>query len=136
MMITPHTQLEIWEDKFALKLPFRKLRKLLTSLPCNLQWIHLKANGWLQGSCSVMDLMLYDSETTWELVHEAGLTSTFGAKPLLPVSAFAQQAQDAFGSVTEAERVQSIWCQHRVVLQRGLGLTTAGEHIAQQKSLV
>ena len=122
----PVSQLQLWEDQFAVKLPFRKLSKLLISLPCNVRWNRLKGNGWLPSSCSVSDLMLYDNDDMWKQVHEASLTSIFTAKPLQCVSAFTQQAEKALGTLSDAQRLQHIWRDIGVVLHRGLGLSTAG----------
>ena len=127
LMMVPTLQLQSWEEEFAVKLPFRKLCRLMASLPCNAWWRHLKANAWLPNRCSVSDLMLYDTETIWKKVHEAGFTNMFGSKPLLSVPAFVKQADEALGKSTKAQKVQHLWEQHRAVLQTGFGMQTSGD---------
>lgn len=125
-MLEPQTQLQVWEDSFALKLPFRKLCKLLKSLPCNLLWLQLSNNNWLAGNCCISDLLLYDSESVWKQLHAADLTTNCSTHPLLSISAFSQQAHEALEAITDSNKLQSIWSQYDTLLQKGLGLSTAG----------
>ena len=131
LMMVSTLQLHSWEEQFAVKVPFRKLCKVMASMPCNAWWTHLKANGWLPNSCSVSDLMLYDTETVWQQVYEAGFrsfTSFSGtSKPLLSVPAFIKQADEILGKASDSQKMRHLWQQYRAVLQTGLGLRTSGD---------
>ena len=124
--MVPNLQLQSWGEQFALKLPFRKLCKVMASLPCNALWRHLKASGWLPDGCSTSDLMLYDTETIWKQVHEAGFTSMFSAKPLLSVAQFIKHTDQALGESSDRQKLQHLWHQYGAVLHTGLGMRTPG----------
>lgn len=47
LLMVPGAQVNAWEDRFAVKLAFRKLSLVMTSLRCNVWYQHLKANNWL-----------------------------------------------------------------------------------------
>lgn len=127
VLMFPSTQVNAWEEKFAVKLAFRKLSLLMTSLRCNVWGRHLQANNWLPDNCSVLDLVLYDIDTIWQHITDSELSHLFCASPLPSVSAFTKHAKKAIGDVTEEQKLHHIWYQYQDVLGRGFGLQTAGD---------
>ena len=125
--MVPSTQVSAWEERFAVKLAFRKLSLLMTSLRCNVWWQHLKANNWLPRNCSVTDLVLYDTDTIWEHMTDSELSHMYCASPLPSVTAFRKQAKRVIGDVTEEQKLHHIWYQYQDVLSRGFGLQAAGD---------
>ena len=126
LLMVSSTQVNAWEERFAVKLAFRKLSLLMTSIRCNVWWQHLKANHWLPDNCSVTELVLYDTDTVWHHIIDTEPTSLYCARPLPSVSAFNKQAQKAIGDVTEEQKLHHIWYQYQGVLCRGFGLQKAG----------
>lgn len=126
LLMVPSTQVNAWEERFAVKLAFRKLSLLMTSVRCNVWWQHLKANGWLPDNCGVTELVLYDIDTIWHHIIDSELSSLYCARPLPSVSAFNKQAKKAIGDVTEEQKLHHIWYQYQGVLGRGFGLQKAG----------
>lgn len=129
LLMVQSIQVNAWEARFAVKLPFRKLSLLMTSLRCNVWWQHLKANNWLPGNCSVSHLMLYDIDSIWH--HISSVSPLYCANPLPSVLAFNKQAKKAIGDVTQEQKLHHIWYQYRDVLGRGFGFQAAG--ILQQQ---
>ncbi len=126
LLMVSSTQVHAWEERFAVKLAFRKLSLLMTSVRCNLWWQHLKANHWLPDNFSVTELVLYDTDTIWHHIFDSKPRSLYCARPLPSVSAFNKQAKKAIGDVTEEQKLHHIWYQYQVVLSRGFGLQKAG----------
>ena len=126
LLTVSSTQLNAWEERFAVKLAFRKLSLLMTSLRCNVWWQHLKANNWLPGNCTVTDLVLYDIDTIWHHACDSEPHHLFCASPLPSVTAFHKQAKRAIGDLIEEQKLHHLWYQYQGVFGRGFGLQTAG----------
>lgn len=76
--------------------------------------------------CSVINLVLYDTDTIWHQVSDSQWVHLHCATPLPSVSALKKQAKAAIGHVSETQKIHHIWYQYQSVLGRGLGLQTAG----------
>lgn len=76
--------------------------------------------------------MLYDTETIWKQVHEAGFTSS--SKPLLSVAPFIKHKDQALGGTSDMQKLQHLWQQYGAVLQTGLGMQTPGATYLHSKA--
>ncbi len=124
-----------WQGRFARQLPFRKLKKLITSLGVNMWYAQLHAHGFLPQACSsVRDLMVYDLDDLWEHINNdwslrsshQGFTAFSYAKMLPTVFMFRQQAEVLVGDIGQQEKLQDIWHRYGGVLEQGFGLQTPG----------
>lgn len=126
LLTVPSTQVLDWEKEFAVKLPFRKLSRLMASLPCFVWWQRMKTNGLLPVGCSMEDLVLYGSEAIWQQVSTVRLTYTHCARPVPTVASFEKQASKATAMVTEEHKLQLVWQRYEPTLVQVFGLRTAG----------
>ena len=125
-----------WQDKFLVGLPFRKLLKIMQSLPVNLWMVQLRANGMLGSDVhSVRDLVLCGVDKLWQQVNRdwslclsgVPFASQSYARILPSWSAFKRQADKVLGSFSEKQKLQDVWHRYRTVLQDGFALRSAGE---------
>lgn len=126
-----------WQSLFAKQLPCRKLKKLVLSLPINIWYEQLSANGLLPSGChTVRDLPLYDVDQHWKFIHAAwglktrftGLfTSLVSYARLQPeVSMFKQHASRFVSSIGQQDKLQEIWYRFGLCLEKGFGLRSSG----------
>ena len=124
-----------WQPRFKQKLPFRKLRKLLASVPLNMWWAQMHAHSFLPQGCQhLQDLLLCDADELCKLIHGnwALRTSTQGflllsyAKMVPSVLMFKQQIETLVGHMGQEEKLQDIWQRYGAVLNPGFGLQTLG----------
>lgn len=124
-----------WHGKFRMKLPFRKLQKLIASLPANMWFQQLHAFELLPPECnSILDLYLYDVNEHWRRIHNdwALKTSQHGflsfsyarLQPMLLL--FEQQASNFARGIGQQQRLGSVWDRYGAVLEQGFGLHSAG----------
>ena len=128
-----------WQDKFAVALPFRKLLKVVESLPLNMWIAQLHANGLLSPEVrSVRDIVLCDVDELWRQAHDewslrhtiTGFAAAAScAKRQTTLAGFRCQAEKHVGKWSTRQKLQDIWHRYGDVLQHGFGLRCAGKHM-------
>ena len=126
-----------WRSKFAKPLPFRKLQKLILSLPVNIWFDQLLAHGLLPRGChSIHDLYLYDVHEHWKQIHRDwalktsshGLFTSFSYARLQPLlSMFEKQSSSFAKGIGQQERLSSVWHRYGAMLEQGFGLQSTGD---------
>ena len=125
----------LWQPRFKQKLPFRKLRKLLASVPLNMWWAQMCVHSFLpQGSQHLRDFLLYNADELYKLLHgdwalrtsAQGFTFFSYAKMVPSVLMFKQQVETLVGHMGQKEKLQDIWQRYGAVLNQGFGLQTPG----------
>ena len=125
--------LEKWRSRFAAQLPFRKLKKLVSSVQLNLLYQRLQLQGLLSGLSSVRDFVLSDSNSLWQQIHATtswnktllGSTSYCYPRTVPLLAAFQQQVK-LIDQLTQKDRLSDIWHRYGVMLEQGFGLRTSG----------
>ena len=127
-----------WQDKFAVALPFRKLLKVIESLPLNMWVAQLHANGILSSEVrSVQDVVLCDIDELWRQAHSdwslrhtsISFAASSYARMDTTLAAFRCQAEKHVGNWSTQQKLQDIWHRYGDVLQHGFGLRSAGRHM-------
>ena len=127
-----------WQDKFAEASPFRKLLKVVESLPLNMWVAQLRANGLLSPQVhSVRDVVLYDFDQLWRQAHDDwslrhtafSFNGYSYAKMNTTLPALRCQVEKYVGKWSTQQKLQDIWHRYGDVLQHGFGLRSAGMHM-------
>ena len=128
-----------WQDKFSVGLPFRKLLKVMQSLPLNIWMAQLHANGLVKPDMrSVRDLALCDMDELWREANKDWSLRTSNhflarssyARIVPSLAAFRSQAKKCIDSLSTDQKLQDIWNRYGAILQHGFGLRSAGENLA------
>lgn len=124
-----------WQRQFTKQLPYRKLKKLVLSLPVNLWYEQLHTSGMLPSDCqSVRDLILYETDEHWRQIHvawslktSAGSWSNASYARMQPeVSVFKKHASSVVYNLGQEEKLQDIWHRYGAGMEVGFGLKSAG----------
>lgn len=124
-----------WQNLFTIQLPFRKLKKLMLSLPLNVWYKQLRVDGLLPAGClGVRDLLLYDIDEHWKSIHSTwslqtsmhGFSSFSYARLQHTIAMFKQVASSFVVGIDQQARLQDVWLRYGYVLEQGFGLQSAG----------